>query len=100
MGFQMIKNEVLKGFFVGLIATTFGLVFAIQIFGSSDDYTMVVKEAIKEGFLGKLMSIGALLNLGAFFIFLKKKQDLRARGVLISTVLVLIFTLIIKNFSE
>ncbi|MEM1002646.1 MAG: hypothetical protein AAGH46_08355 [Bacteroidota bacterium] len=96
----MIKKEVLKGFIVGIIATIFGLVFAIQIFGSSDDYSLVVKETIKEGFLGKLMSIGALLNLGAFFIFLKKKQDYRARGVLIATVLVFIFTMIVKNFSE
>ena len=96
----MVKSEVFKGFLVGLVATIFGLVFAIHIFGSSDDYTLVVKEAIKEGFLGKLMSIGALLNLGAFFIFLKKKQDLRARGVLIATVLVFLFTLLIKNFNE
>lgn len=96
----MIKKEVFKGFLVGIIATIFGLVFAIQIFGSSDDYSLVVKEAIKEGFLGKMMSIGALLNLGAFFIFLKKKQDYRARGVLIATVLVFILTMVVKNFSE
>lgn len=96
----MIRKEIFKGFLVGLIATIFGLVFAIQIFGSSDDYTLVVKQAIQQGFLGKLMSIGALLNLGAFFIFLKKKQDHRARGVLIATILVLIFTLVIKYFSE
>jgi hypothetical protein len=100
MGSELIRKEVLKGFFVGLIATVFGLIFAIQIFGTSDDYGQVVKQAISEGFLGKLMSIGALLNLGAFFIFLKKKQDYRARGVLIATVFVLIFTLIVKNFSD
>jgi flagellar motor component MotA len=96
----MIKKEVFKGFLVGIIATVFGLIFAIQIFGSSDDWGLVIQQAISEGFLGKLMSIGALLNLGAFFIYLKKKQDLRARGVLIATILVLILTLIIKNLSE
>ena len=95
----MIRQEVLKGFLVGLIATVFGLVFAIQIFGNSEDYGLVLQQAIDEGFLGKLMSIGALLNLGAFFIFLKKKQDHRAKGVLIATVLVLVFTLIMKNFT-
>ncbi len=91
-----MKKEILIGFIVGVIATIFGLVFAIQIFGQSDDYTVVIKQAIAEGFLTKIMSIGALLNLGAFFIFLKKKKDLRAKGVLIATVLVLILTMVIK----
>jgi len=99
MASQIIRKEVFKGFLVGLIATVFGLVFAIQIFGSSDDYTAVVIQALEEGFLGKLMSIGALLNLGAFFIFLKKKQDYRARGVLIATLLVFVLTMVIKNYS-
>ncbi len=91
-----MKKEILIGFIVGVIATIFGLVFAIQIFGQSDDYAVVIKQAIAEGFLTKIMSIGALLNLGAFFIFLKKKKDLRAKGVLIATVLVLILTMVIK----
>jgi len=92
----MNKKEILIGFLVGLIATAFGLVFAIQIFGKSDDWGSVIRQAIAEGFLTKLMSIGALLNLGAFFLFIKKNQDQRAKGVLIATVLVLIATMIIK----
>ncbi len=91
-----MKKDILIGFGVGLIATVFGLVFAIQIFGTSDDYGIVIEQAITEGFLTKLMSIGALLNLGAFFLFIKKNQDQRAKGVLIATVLVLISTLVIK----
>ena len=91
-----MKKEILIGFIVGVVATIFGLVFAIQIFGKSDDYGVVIKEAIAQGFLTKLMSIGALLNLGAFFIFLKKQQDHRAKGVLITTVLVLVSTMVIK----
>ena len=91
-----MKKEILIGFIVGVIAATFGLVIAIQIFGQSDDYGDVIKQAIAQGFLTKLMSIGALLNLGTFFIFLKKKQDHRAKGVLIATILVLISTMIIK----
>lgn len=94
----MIKKEIFKGFLVGLIAAAFGLVFAIEIFGSSDNYSVVINQAIAEGFLSKLMSIGALLNLGAFFVFLKKKQDHRAKGVLIATVFILILTLVVKYF--
>jgi formate-dependent nitrite reductase membrane component NrfD len=91
-----MKKEVFNGFIVGIIATIFGLVFAIQIFGKSDDWSAVLSRAVAEGFLTKLMSIGALLNLGAFFLFLKKKQDHRAKGVLIATILVFIATMIIK----
>lgn len=91
-----MKKDILIGFGVGLIATVFGLVFAIQIFGKSNDWGIVIEQAIKEGFLTKLMSIGALLNLGAFFLFLKKNKDQRAKGVLIATVLVLISTMLIK----
>ena len=92
----MANKEILKGFIVGLIATAFGLILAIQIFGKSDDWGAVVRRAINEGFLTKLMSIGALLNLGAFFLFLKKNQDNRAKGVLIATLLVFIATMVIK----
>ena len=91
-----MKKHILIGFGVGLIATVFGLIFAIQIFGKSDDWAVVIAQAVDEGFLTKLMSIGALLNLGAFFLFLKKNQDQKAKGVLIATVLVLITTMIIK----
>jgi hypothetical protein len=94
-----IKKEIFKGFMVGLIAATFGLIIAIQIFGKSDDWGEVIRRAIAEGFLTKLMSIGALLNLGAFFLFLKKNQDYRARGVLIATLLIFITTMVIKFFN-
>lgn len=95
----MINKDVIIGFIVGVIATIFGLVFAIQIFGQSDDWSYVINQAIEEGFLTKLMSIGAILNLGAFFIFIKKKQDHRAKGVLIATILVFISTMVIKFMS-
>ncbi|WP_339757678.1 hypothetical protein [uncultured Winogradskyella sp.] len=91
-----MKKEILIGFIVGVIATAFGLILALQIFGKSNDWGIVIRQAISENFLTKLMSIGALLNLGVFFLFLKKNQDHRAKGVLIATVLVLISTMIIK----
>lgn len=95
----MIKKEIIKGMLVGLIASVFGLIFAMEYFGKSDEYTVVLQQAISEGFLGKLISIGALLNLGAFFIFIKKKQDYRARGVLIVTIIIMLITFAIKLLS-
>jgi hypothetical protein len=92
----MIKNEVVIGFLVGLIANIIGLFFAAAILGNGDDFITVLKAASTEGFLGKLISLGALLNLVCFFIFIKKKQDYRARGVLLATICIAAFTFVIS----
>lgn len=68
----MKNKDILIGIIVGLIANIFGLIFAIQIFGTSDDYMKVIKDAIANDFFGKLVAMGALLNLGAFFCFYKE----------------------------
>ena len=49
-------------------------------------------------FITKLISLGAIVNLIAFFIFLKFNYVERARGVLIATFLVAILTIYINNF--
>ena len=80
----MIKKEIFIGSIIGLIANTIGLVLK------------VLQAAASEGFLGKLISLGAILNLIVFFVFIKKKQDYRARGVLLITVFIAIFTFVFK----
>ena len=93
-----MTKEVVIGITVGLVANIIGLFITTQILGNGDDFTTVVKAAYDEGFLGKLISIGAILNLIAFFVFIKKKQDYRARGVLLITVFIAVFTFVIKLF--
>ncbi|WP_142785191.1 hypothetical protein [Changchengzhania lutea] len=94
----MIKKEVIIGILVGLIANAIGLFFAATFLGQGDDFTKVIQAAVAEGFLGKLISLGAILNLIAFFIFIKRKQDYRARGVLLITVFIAVFTFVFKLF--
>tara|TARA_R110002050_G_scaffold24064_2_gene64104 strand:+ start:21270 stop:21551 length:282 start_codon:yes stop_codon:yes gene_type:complete len=93
-----MKKEIFIGLFVGLIANAIGLYIAATLLGQGDDFTTVIKAAASEGFLGKLISLGAVLNLVTFFIFIKKKQDYRARGVLLITVFIALFTFIFKLF--
>jgi hypothetical protein len=93
-----MKKEIFIGMFVGLIANAIGLFLAATLLGKGDDFTMVIKAASAEGFLGKLISLGAVLNLAAFFVFIRKKQDYRARGVLLITVFIAIFTFVFKLF--
>ncbi|WP_262732162.1 hypothetical protein [Gaetbulibacter sp. NE] len=92
----MVKKEVFIGFIVGLIANFIGLILAVYLFGNGDDIETTIRQSLAEGFFSKLVSIGAILNLGAFFIFIKKKQDYRARGVLLATVLIAVFTFLVK----
>ena len=92
----MIKKEVIIGFIVGIIANAIGLFLAATFLGDGDDPFKVIQAAQSEDFLGKLTSLGAVLNLGAFFVFIKKRQDYRARGVILATVCVAVFTFILK----
>lgn len=94
----MIKKNIFIGIFVGLIANAIGLFFASTFLGKGDDFTKVIRAAAAEGFLGKLISLGAILNLIAFFIFIRKRQDYRARGVLLITILIAVFTFVFKLF--
>lgn len=92
----MIKKEVIIGVLVGLIANAIGLFLVAIAFGNGDNVIKVLMAAYAEGFLGKLISLGAILNLVVFFVFIRKKQDYRARGVLLITVLVAILTFVFK----
>lgn len=94
----MVKKEVTIGLLIGLIANAIGLFLSATLLGTGDDFITVLKSASAEGFLGKLISLGAVLNLIAFFIFIKKKQDYRARGVLLATIFVAVLTFVL-NFN-
>jgi hypothetical protein len=93
-----MKKDIFIGMLVGLIANAIGLILAATLLGGGDDFTVVIKSAAKEGFLGKLISLGAVLNLISFFIFLKRREDYRARGVLLVTVFIAVFTFLFKMF--
>lgn len=98
MNSKVIRKEILIGFIVGLIANSVGLLIAILLFGNGETIETSIRQSIAEDFFGKLVSIGAILNLLAFFLFIKLKRDYRARGVILATILVAIVTFIV-NFS-
>lgn len=91
-----MKKEILIGLLIGLVANAIGLYLAATVLGNGDDFMTVINAAIAEDFIGKLVSLGAILNLLAFFVFIKKRQDYRARGVLLTTVIVAILTFVFK----
>ena len=92
----MIKKEIFIGFMVGVIANAIGLLIAILLFGNGGGVETTIKQSIADDFFGKLVSIGAILNLAAFFLFIKMKRDYRARGVILATILIAVFTFLFK----
>ncbi len=95
MGF--IKKEILIGFLVSIFATICGLFIYLQ-YVSRFGFFETVEMLRQSGVVGSVVALAALPNLFVFFVFLKKKQDYRARGVLIATICTAIFTFILKFF--
>jgi hypothetical protein len=91
------RKETTIGFLVGIIANTFGVVLYILLF-SDMSLLDTYRAAVAEGHIGSLLALGAILNLFAFFGFLRLRRDFRAKGVLFATVLTAIIILIYKIF--
>jgi Na+-driven multidrug efflux pump len=92
-----IKKDILIGVLISLFATAAGFFLYLEYFSKfSFDETL---KMINQGDLyGKVLSLAAVPNLFVFFIFVKKKQDQRAKGVLLATILIALTTLILKFF--
>lgn len=90
-------KEVLIGLAVGLVANLAGIYLYIFFF-SDYDLETTLKGAVENDFLGSLIALGAILNLLSFFVFLKRKQFYRARGVLLATLIAALAILISKFY--
>lgn len=83
----MIKQNIITGFLTGLAANIAGVLLYITLFSKAGiDETL--NDAMANNYLGKIIALGAALNFLPFFVFLKKKQNYHARGVLLATVIV------------
>ena len=91
------KKELLIGFVVGIIANTLGTLLYILLF-SKFGVMETFQVAAAQGHLGSILALGAILNLVAFFAFLKIRRDQRAKGVLIATILTALVILYYKVF--
>jgi len=90
----MKKTDVLIGFCIGIIAAFLGvisIVLALTKFRSFSDLQYIKAE----GLLGKVITLGAILNVIIFFILLKKNKEVMARGVVLATITLAILTLFI-----
>jgi len=92
------RKEIIIGFVVGLITNTFGTLLYILLFS---DLSIIdtFNAAVDQGHIGSLLALGAILNLIAFFGFLRIKRDQRAKGVMLATLVTALVILMYKVLS-
>jgi hypothetical protein len=91
----MIKLNIFIGFLTGISANIGGIFLYILLF-SEMGIDETLDNAMAEGYIGKLIALGAILNFLPFFVFLRKNQNYHARGVLLATIIAAIAIFISK----
>ncbi|EAR11815.1 acid phosphatase [Polaribacter irgensii 23-P] len=91
----VVKKDFIIGYLIAIFATLGGAFLYLEY---CIVYSFEVSlEMIKErGLEGGVLSLAAIPNLFVFFIFIKKRQDNRAKGVLFATIMIALITLIFK----
>jgi hypothetical protein len=88
----MNKIDLLVGFVIGIVASLLGCFLFITFF-TDFDFVKGIESMQSEGKLGKLITLGSILDLVAFGILLKMNKDLMARGVVLAVIIIAIITL-------
>ncbi|AVM50027.1 hypothetical protein [Capnocytophaga sp. oral taxon 878] len=89
------RKDQLLGFVIGILANALGIWAYILIF-SKYSIKITFLDAFYKGYLGKLILLGALLDLAVFFFFLKREENERARGVLYACIALTVAILILQ----
>ena len=98
----MKNKDFIIGFFIGLVCNFFGILISIIVLFKTIDFSELIyyfNKAINENSLTKLISLGALVNLIVFFIFLKYNHDNKAKGILAATIFGAFLTVIINYLN-
>ena len=93
-----MNKEVVKGFFIGVIAPIAAFVVYVAFFTEGSDPTAMYKKLIAIGKLSHVISLSVLINLLIFFMDLKTYRDEQARGILLATILYGITIVVLKFF--
>ena len=89
-----MTKEILIGFLIGIFTALLGSYLFITFFTTFDIWQGF--QMIREyGYLGKIITIGTLLDLAVFGILLKRNKEFMARGVILAVIVLAISTLVI-----
>ncbi|MDG2431487.1 hypothetical protein [Flavobacterium sp.] len=90
----MNKKQFAAGAVLGFVGTFLGCILYLSLFTT---YEIKTGFAILEsqGALGKLITLGSVINLLLFGVLLKLNQEMMARGVILSVIVMAILTIFI-----
>jgi len=98
---KLNKKHILIGIFSGFLANIVGTIITVIILFKEvkiSNIFKIINDSISDNFITKLISLGAIINLIVFFVFLKYEFEERARGVLVATFIIAILTIYLNNF--
>lgn len=92
------KKDIILGFVIGVISSVVGALLYSAFSGMSKGIAIgdIISQAFSNNIVNKLFSLGALLNLVVFFLFIRKRQDNKAKGVLIATLIIAFISIVNK----
>ncbi len=90
----MNKIDLLIGFVLGLLTSLLGSFLFIELF-TDFDFVTGVQTMKSQGTLGKLITLGSILDLILFAVLLKLNKEIMARGIILAVIFLAILTLII-----
>jgi hypothetical protein len=88
----MNKMDILIGFVIGILTSLLGSFLFIKFF-TAFNFMVGVESLKSEGKLGKLITLGSVLDLVAFGILLKMNKEIMARGVVLAVIIITAITL-------
>ncbi len=94
---KSFKNSVWLGLMLGLVLPALAPLVFFILQKASTDLLNFIKELSAQGLLLKMLSIGAMLNLGAFFLFINQNRVKVAQGVILAT-FVYTFLVLLSKF--
>ena len=86
--------DLFIGLIIGLATAFIGTYLFIELF-TDNNFVQGIKNMQSLGLMGKVITLGAILNIIAFFILLQFKKEMMARGVIVATIILAILTIVI-----
>lgn len=86
------RIHVIYGFILGMVLTFLGVYFYVTMFVGGEFNESIVAIKSQNNF-GKVIALGSIPNLFAFFLLLKKNREMWARGVVLATIALAISTI-------
>ena len=91
----MNKKELYQGIIASVLASTSVTIFILLYFSEGPIEDAIVS-LFQQKKLGGLISIGALINLPLFFLGMHKRKTNFAKGVMITSIIIVMMVAILK----